>query len=266
MEHRIEVNNAIKELFREHRIFVQDNLKFDRFAGGLHFDDDLRIEPHVELIGTNGELWSMGTSSYMNFGQFPINTTIGRFTSISSDVRVFPSSVHDDERFSTSTITFGDKGLSRGNATHDPYGFIPLSTGFEQNKGFEPSPLNIEEGPIVIGNDVWIGQDVWIKPGVHIGDGAIIGLGSIVTKDIPAYTICAGSPAVPQKKRFSDEIIERLEGLQWWKYPYWEFEGVKGDVSIEAFIEQIENLLQKGKLLPYQPNALTAQMLLDAAD
>jgi len=266
MEHRIQVNNAIRELFLEHRIFVQDNLKFDRFTGSLHFADNLQIEPHVELIGTNGELWSMGTSSYTNFGQFPVNTKIGRFTSISQNIKTFRTGISDSERFSISPITFADKGTNRGNATHDVYGFIPLSAGFEMNKGFEPSPLFYEEEPIVIGNDVWIDQDVWIRSGVHIGDGAIIDLDSIVTKDIPPYTVCAGSPAVPLRQRFADKIIERLEDLRWWEYPYWEFEGVNGDMPIETFIDRIENLLHDGKLLPYIPAALTAPMLLNAAD
>jgi len=46
--------------------------------------------------------------------------------------------------------------------------------------------------------------------GVKIGDGSVIGSGSIVTKDIPPYSIAVGSPAKIIKKRFSDEVIEKL--------------------------------------------------------
>ncbi|MFW7414490.1 sugar O-acetyltransferase [Demequina sp. SO4-18] len=49
--------------------------------------------------------------------------------------------------------------------------------------------------PITIGNSVWIGGGVTVVPGVTIGDGAIVGAGAIVTKDVPAYTVVAGSPA-----------------------------------------------------------------------
>lgn len=51
------------------------------------------------------------------------------------------------------------------------------------------------KGPVVIGKNVWIGDKVTICPNVSIGDGAIIGANSVVTKDLPAYSIAAGSPA-----------------------------------------------------------------------
>ena len=34
-----------------------------------------------------------------------------------------------------------------------------------------------------------------IMPGVTVGEGAIIGARSVVTHDVPAWTIVAGSPA-----------------------------------------------------------------------
>ena len=72
------------------------------------------------------------------------------------------------------------------------------------------------KGDTVIGNDVWIGENVTILPGVHIGDGAIIGANSVVSKDIPAYSICAGNPCVVKKYRFDNEMINLLEKLKWW--------------------------------------------------
>lgn len=57
------------------------------------------------------------------------------------------------------------------------------------------------EKPVSIGNDVWIGARVIILPGVHIGDGCVIGAGAVVTKDIPAYCVCAGNPAKVVKER-----------------------------------------------------------------
>lgn len=68
----------------------------------------------------------------------------------------------------------------------------------------------------VIGNDVWIGQNATLLPGVHVGDGAIIGLGSLVSRDVEPYTIVAGNPAKPIRKRFDSEMIELLLRLQWW--------------------------------------------------
>ncbi len=46
-----------------------------------------------------------------------------------------------------------------------------------------------------IEDDVWIGARVIVLPGVTIGKGAIVGAGAVVTKDVPAYAVCAGNPA-----------------------------------------------------------------------
>jgi len=49
--------------------------------------------------------------------------------------------------------------------------------------------------PVSIGSNVWIGGRSVICPGVTIGDHCVIGAGSVVTRDIPADTVAAGSPA-----------------------------------------------------------------------
>lgn len=49
--------------------------------------------------------------------------------------------------------------------------------------------------PVVIGSDVWLGTAVVVLPGVSIGDGAVVGANSVVTKDVAAMTVVAGSPA-----------------------------------------------------------------------
>jgi acetyltransferase-like isoleucine patch superfamily enzyme len=49
--------------------------------------------------------------------------------------------------------------------------------------------------PVVIEDDAWIGSHAVIMPGITIGKGAIVGAGAIVTKDVAAHTIVAGSPA-----------------------------------------------------------------------
>ena len=75
------------------------------------------------------------------------------------------------------------------------------------------------KGDIVLGNDVWIGFEAVILAGVTIGDGAIVGARAVVTKDVPPYTIVGGVPAKSIRKRFSQEVITRLEKLRWWDWP-----------------------------------------------
>jgi acetyltransferase-like isoleucine patch superfamily enzyme len=65
---------------------------------------------------------------------------------------------------------------------------------------------------IHIGHDVWIGHGAIILPRRNVGTGAGIAAGAIVTKDVPAYTIVAGNPARPIKRRFSEDIAGREIG------------------------------------------------------
>ena len=51
-------------------------------------------------------------------------------------------------------------------------------------------------------------------PAASIGTGAVVAAGAIVTKDVPAYTIVAGNPARPVKRRFPESIAGRLAGAR----------------------------------------------------
>jgi virginiamycin A acetyltransferase len=83
----------------------------------------------------------------------------------------------------------------------------------------EGMPLGFVTKPdTIIGNDVWLGYDALIMSGVNIGDGAVIGARAVVTKDVPPYTVVAGSPARIIKTRFSDEIIADLLQIKWWDW------------------------------------------------
>ncbi len=75
------------------------------------------------------------------------------------------------------------------------------------------------KGDTVIGNDVWIGQNTTILPGSKVGDGAVIGANSVLSGEVQPYTIVAGNPAKPVRKRLSDELIELMLQFKWWDRP-----------------------------------------------
>jgi len=74
--------------------------------------------------------------------------------------------------------------------------------GFYGLNGRHDSPLTIPKDrmlsylSVTIEDNVWLGEFVAVLPGVTIGKGSIIGTMSVVTKDIPPYSIAAGSPTV----------------------------------------------------------------------
>lgn len=112
-----------------------------------------------------------------------------------------------------SGITFIMNGANHQMNSASTYPFYVMSGWTQKPPAADDLPM---KGDTVIGNDVWIGQNATILPGVRIGDGAIIGLGSIVGHDVEPYTIVAGNPAKPVRKRFDNETIELLLRLQWW--------------------------------------------------
>jgi len=108
----------------------------------------------------------------------------------------------DDCSVNPYAILYGHGGLSIGNgvriATHTvliPANHIyadPDTPIFRQDVTMEG---------IVIEDDVWVGCNVTILDGVRIGKGCVIAAGSVVTKSAEPYTVLAGCPARPIKKR-----------------------------------------------------------------
>lgn len=72
---------------------------------------------------------------------------------------------------------------------------------------------------VIIGNDVSIGRGCKIFCGVVIGNGAIIKDGSVVRDNVPPYAIVAGNPARIIQRRFTADIVDKLQKIKWW---YWD--------------------------------------------
>ena len=66
---------------------------------------------------------------------------------------------------------------------------------------------------VEVGSNVWIGYGACILRGVRVGDNAIVGTNTVVTKDVPANAVVAGSPAriirmrdTPERLRWPDPV------------------------------------------------------------
>jgi acetyltransferase-like isoleucine patch superfamily enzyme len=146
---------------------------------------------------------------------------IGKFCSIAQGVVVFLGANHRVDWFSTY-----------------PFGHIHETT-FPKVKKNHGHPAT--KGDVIIGNDVWIATNAVIMSGVKIGDGAVIGAYSIVTKDVPPYTIVAGNPAKQIRKRFSDDVINKLLELKWWDKPESEINEIS-HILCSNDIEKLNNI------------------------
>jgi acetyltransferase-like isoleucine patch superfamily enzyme len=68
-----------------------------------------------------------------------------------------------------------------------------------------PSDISLDDRPVGIGDDAWIGACAIIMRGVNVGQGGIVAAGAVVTKDVPAFSIVAGNPAVVVRELTPDE-------------------------------------------------------------
>ena len=165
----------------------------------------------------------IGDFTYVAANSTISNTKIGKFCSIGPNF-FCGAGIHPVNGISTSPTFYSTTGQN---------GTI-LAT---ENK-------IIEEKEILIGNDVFIGVNVTILDDIKIGNGAIIGAGSIVTKDIPAYAVAVGVPAKVVKYRFEDDVIEKLQALQWWNFAE---EQLK---DVEKYFFDVQGFLKKNNLSP----------------
>ena len=55
--------------------------------------------------------------------------------------------------------------------------------------------------PIVLKDHAWVCARATVQMGVTLGEGAVLGLGGVATRDLEPWTIYAGVPARPVKKR-----------------------------------------------------------------
>lgn len=72
--------------------------------------------------------------------------------------------------------------------------------------------------PVIVEDDVLVGANAVVLEGVKIGKGAVVAAGAIVTKDVPAYTVVAGTPAkvikeIDDQTKSKTEIMQELRQL-----------------------------------------------------
>lgn len=90
----------------------------------------------------------------------------------------------------------GRKGLVIGDGTRIASGaaLYAFDHGLKADRDIKDQP--VRSRGIRIGRDVWIGANAGITDGVTIGDHAVVAMGAVVTRDVPAWAIVAGVPAI----------------------------------------------------------------------
>ncbi|MGB0684280.1 MAG: chloramphenicol acetyltransferase [Magnetovibrionaceae bacterium] len=164
---------------------------------------------------------SFGDYAYIMEDGDVIYADVGRFCSIASRVRLNPGN-HPLERPALHHFTYRARQFSLGEDDPD---------FFDWRRGHK----------VTLGADVWVGHGATVLPGVTVGTGAAIGAGTIVTKDVAPFSVVAGNPGRPIRKRFTDRQIDQLLEIAWWD---WSHERLRRDLAdfrslgIDGFIEK----------------------------
>ena len=66
---------------------------------------------------------------------------------------------------------------------------------------YEDRHMRLVTAPITICAGAWVAADVFVTPGVTVGEGAVVGARAVVTKDVIPWTVVAGNPAIPVRRR-----------------------------------------------------------------
>ncbi len=164
----------------------------------------------------------IGDYSYCDRRADIANARIGKFTNIAASVRIGATD-HPLDRASLHHFIYRS-GDYWDDAKHDSDFFVHRASR-----------------TACIGHDTWIGHAAMVKPEVTIGHGAVVAAGALVTKDVPPYTIVAGTPARHLRDRQPAKIAERLIALGWWNWSHDRLRSALEDfraLDAEAFLEK----------------------------
>lgn len=209
------------------RIYNRDKCKF---AYGATIKGNCSLEGG-NFLDRNSQIKDcvIGFGSYLGRNTVLNNCKIGRYTCIGPNVHIICGE-HPSKTFVSIHPAFYSLRKQSG------FTYVTRQL-FEENKYAD----NEGKYSVIIGNDVWIGDGAKILGGVSIGDGAIIAAGAIVTKNVDDYMIVGGFPAKSIRKRFDEEVINKLIEIKWWdKDSKWLSDNAEYFCDVQRFLSHVE--------------------------
>ncbi len=140
-------------------------------------------------IGAGARIW--------HHAQVRTRASIGERCIVGKGVFVdFDVTIGDDSKLQNYACVYHGVTLGRGVFV----GPHAVFTNDRRPRATDPSFAPLRDGEWTVGettvdDGASIGANATILPGIHIGSWAMIGAGSVVTRDVEAYALVAGTPA-----------------------------------------------------------------------
>lgn len=177
LNNEIKVRNNYSNSHADEAVFYPEaqviNLQKD--SAKISIDECSHIRGELLVFAYGGEI-KIGKNTYVGAGVriwSGESIHIGDNVLISHNVNIIDSNSHEIDH------------IERANTTTKIF-----------NEGHPSKKGNVQTSQIVIHDYAWINFNACILKGVTIGEGAIIAAGAVVTKDVPAFSLVAGNPAV----------------------------------------------------------------------
>lgn len=182
---------------------------------------------------------SIGAFTYVGPGSEIRNTRIGRYCAIAANAGIGPAE-HPMDWLSCHPFQ---------------YAGVPYFSDHPDWESVSTSKVRFRKNSAItrIGHDVWIGRNAIIRQGVTVGTGAIIAGGAFVNRDVAPYTIVAGVPAKPVRRRLPEALVTRLLASEWWN---WKLDSKKHGFDFsrpDEFVTKFEKLKQQNAFAPLTP-------------
>jgi len=152
------------------------------------------VNPFYHKKGSSTRIFRRARIDTMPFNVFEMgdNSTIEDFTFINNGVG--PVTIGNNSFIGAMNVIIGPVAIGNHIMTAQNVVMSGLNHGFSDvTVGFRYQPCTT--GLITVGDGSWIGANSVLTAGVSVGKYCVIAAGSVVTKDVPDYSIAAGSPA-----------------------------------------------------------------------
>ena len=184
--------------------------------GGTKIGDSCYIDSEA-LIGYphNGELdknrdditgCTIGANSTIRPGAIYSTAKVGKNTRTGHNFLIRENTVIGDGCLIGTNVVIDNDCVVGDNCSFQTGAYVPTGSRIGNRVFLGPNasltndktPLRTEYKleKITVDNDVTVGSNATLMPGITVGEGAFIAGGAVVTKNVPAWHIAKGCPAV----------------------------------------------------------------------